>query len=501
MLLAAVGIGIGAYPLMRYAGAALAALPGDPVAQATFAVAQGIATPVEIARLASLADRDPLAARGLAIHARRLGDLARADALYQQLLAGGADDVSAQNNAADVQLALGHTERAIELYGSRRAASRRSCCSISRRPTAGRSGSRSSTRRSRTRSARAASWSRASRRSRAASAGGFVADLPPAPSLFWSRALALGGRRRSRAGVPRPFRARAGSAATRACSAPPRRRLVLLGGSCSPRGSIRRARAAAAASASAGAAIPRGADRTSSATAATRCSSRPRRPTARCARARVNELRAREERIGRVHTIALAARAGRGRACSPSARCAAGSARSASRSRSRRSSGATASCPIPLRRGRGRADGVPRHRSARRDRLYAIAVATLARRAEAGLVSAGLSGNLSDFGIADVFQLIGQQRKTGTLELRSGTARAQLAFDRGLVVSAGIDGERARRPRSARGSAGPLRAAHARARRRGGRGVRARRRRPLARTLVARGWLDARDRARARRIS
>jgi hypothetical protein len=30
-------------------------------------------------------------------------------------------------------------------------------------------------------------------------------------------------------------------------------------------------------------------------------------------------------------------------------------------------------------------------------------------------VSVGLSGNLQDFGLADVFQLIGQQRKTGVL--------------------------------------------------------------------------------------
>ena len=53
-------------------------------------------------------------------------------------------------------------------------------------------------------------------------------------------------------------------------------------------------------------------------------------------------------------------------------------------------------------------------------------------------MSAGLSGNLADFGIADVFQLIGQQRKTGVLELRNGSSHAHLAFDRGLVVSAGL---------------------------------------------------------------
>jgi hypothetical protein len=104
-------------------------------------------------------------------------------------------------------------------------------------------------------------------------------------------------------------------------------------------------------------------------------------------------------------------------------------------------------------------------------------------------VSAGLSGNLSDFGIADVFQLIGQQRKTGTLELRSGTSRAHLMFDRGLVVSAGLATGRT-------GELDPLadrlircgqltreRADEAAA-------VARASAQPVARTLVARGWLD-----------
>jgi hypothetical protein len=51
-------------------------------------------------------------------------------------------------------------------------------------------------------------------------------------------------------------------------------------------------------------------------------------------------------------------------------------------------------------------------------------------------MSVGLSGKLQDFGIADVFQLIGQQRKTGILELKGGSTRVQLVFDGGLVVSA-----------------------------------------------------------------
>jgi hypothetical protein len=52
-------------------------------------------------------------------------------------------------------------------------------------------------------------------------------------------------------------------------------------------------------------------------------------------------------------------------------------------------------------------------------------------------MSVALRGNLEDFGIAEVFQLIGQQRKTGILEFTgSDGSQVQLRFDRGAVVSA-----------------------------------------------------------------
>lgn len=49
-------------------------------------------------------------------------------------------------------------------------------------------------------------------------------------------------------------------------------------------------------------------------------------------------------------------------------------------------------------------------------------------------MSVALHGNLKDFGIAEVFQLIGQQRKTGLLEIAGEIQRVQLAFDEGRVV-------------------------------------------------------------------
>ena len=58
-------------------------------------------------------------------------------------------------------------------------------------------------------------------------------------------------------------------------------------------------------------------------------------------------------------------------------------------------------------------------------------------------MSVALRGNLEDFGIADVFQLIGQQRKSGVLEFTGETGHVQLRFDGGLVVSAAPVGGRA----------------------------------------------------------
>ena len=60
-------------------------------------------------------------------------------------------------------------------------------------------------------------------------------------------------------------------------------------------------------------------------------------------------------------------------------------------------------------------------------------------------MSVALHGNLRDFGIAEVFQLIGQQRKTGTLVVEGGQGSIFLAFDEGRVVRGGPMGARAER--------------------------------------------------------
>lgn len=52
-------------------------------------------------------------------------------------------------------------------------------------------------------------------------------------------------------------------------------------------------------------------------------------------------------------------------------------------------------------------------------------------------MAVALHGNLRDFGIAEVFQLIGQQRKTGLLVVGEGSDAVFLSFDEGRVVAGG----------------------------------------------------------------
>ena len=54
-----------------------------------------------------------------------------------------------------------------------------------------------------------------------------------------------------------------------------------------------------------------------------------------------------------------------------------------------------------------------------------------------------LRGTLKDFGIAEIFQLIGGQGKSGTLYLESKRDKLTLLFDRGAIVGVELGRERA----------------------------------------------------------
>ncbi len=98
------------------AARAVLALAPDPVVAAVERLEQGVASPADLAPLEHMATSDRLAARGLALKARRRGHLDEAAQRYQALLATGSGDATLMNNAGNVQMALGDVEHAVGLY-------------------------------------------------------------------------------------------------------------------------------------------------------------------------------------------------------------------------------------------------------------------------------------------------------------------------------------------------------------------------------------------------
>jgi hypothetical protein len=116
LALAAAAVLAGMYPVARLAGSALLAFSADPVLEAALSATLGPSQRGDLARLAAAPQGDPLAARALAMQARREGRLGEADARYQALLASEPRDPALANNAANVRLALGHMDSALALY-------------------------------------------------------------------------------------------------------------------------------------------------------------------------------------------------------------------------------------------------------------------------------------------------------------------------------------------------------------------------------------------------
>ncbi len=107
----------GLHPLADRAGEELVALGSDPVAESAFAVEHAQPSRIDIDRLTRAAAGDPLAARALALHSKRTGDLEDAERRFASLIEKSASpSPSLLNNAANVRLALDRTEEAIEFY-------------------------------------------------------------------------------------------------------------------------------------------------------------------------------------------------------------------------------------------------------------------------------------------------------------------------------------------------------------------------------------------------
>merc|ERR1712034_147118 len=118
LALAALSIGLGAFPVANLASRSLGFFGSDPVVRAVVSVASGADAPGDRLRLSAAVERDPMALRGLAMLARRHGRLGEADAHYQRLVAEWPQDAALANNAANVRLELGHLESAYALYDS-----------------------------------------------------------------------------------------------------------------------------------------------------------------------------------------------------------------------------------------------------------------------------------------------------------------------------------------------------------------------------------------------
>jgi len=114
--LASLALVAGLHGLLPQAARAIGAYAADPVAVSAHAAERGLASPMQLARLARVDGSDPLASRALAMGMKRRGDLPAAHAHYARLLAETPGDPVLMNNAANVRLALGDTDGAIALY-------------------------------------------------------------------------------------------------------------------------------------------------------------------------------------------------------------------------------------------------------------------------------------------------------------------------------------------------------------------------------------------------
>ncbi|MGI9430928.1 MAG: hypothetical protein ACR2PQ_01870, partial [Myxococcota bacterium] len=108
------------HPLAAWRDAEASILLNAPVAASVHQAERTLASPLDLARLEFAASSDRLAARALAVHAKRSGDIRRADARFRELLVNeeGAETAVPEllANAANVRLAMGETEQASELY-------------------------------------------------------------------------------------------------------------------------------------------------------------------------------------------------------------------------------------------------------------------------------------------------------------------------------------------------------------------------------------------------
>ncbi len=62
-----------------------------------------------------------------------------------------------------------------------------------------------------------------------------------------------------------------------------------------------------------------------------------------------------------------------------------------------------------------------------------------------------MTGSLKEFGLTDLFQVLGQQQKTGVLNLQGDEKTVQVFFDKGMIVKVEFPEERGQKSPLAEG--------------------------------------------------
>lgn len=115
--LAAALLVLGVHPILQLAGRVLTALDADPVATASFSVVRGTQTEAQLQLLAE-AERagDDMAARILAVDARRRGEVEEATARFERLLEHDEADPIALTSLGNIAFEAGRTDESIAYY-------------------------------------------------------------------------------------------------------------------------------------------------------------------------------------------------------------------------------------------------------------------------------------------------------------------------------------------------------------------------------------------------
>ena len=411
------------------AGRVLTTLDADPVAAATLSVVRGNETPIDVERLEiAYTHGDEMAAKALAVRARRLGNVEETSERYGGLLDGQAADPAVLKTLGNLAFEAGEIDKAIELY-ERAAAIENSATLMFNLSQVYAKAFRMEELENALQLAQSMDAELVARLSKRGDTN-FAADLPFDIEPIRARMFeAARGEAHSRvvSGILAPgwlgsaWMHLAGGFMLAAIGSVFIGRMYQHASICGRCGRRICARCD---------------DSMWSSDLCDGCHHlfhRPQGTDPNLRMARLKALRAREMRVEKLGAMASLVIPG----CGGPASATAGSQLSrhlALRLRDRalrlatrrgaRSPCSRSSRTVGLRHG-GLCDG----RSLRRcDRLRAHDPAEHVR------MSVALHGNLKDFGIAEVFQLIGQQCKTGLLEISGDTQKVQLAFDEGRVV-------------------------------------------------------------------